>query len=85
MKTAASEEASTAYVLGKHDCTHVAKEALNAGGLKNGEASEVTRTQGRSEIEYKSTENNYFPAAKQAATETKNPGTRIDEQLKLKQ
>ena len=85
MKTAAGEEASTNYVLGKQDCTHVAKEALDAGGLKNGEKSDIIRYQGKSEIPYKSTENNYFPAAKQSATEKKNPGTRIDEQLKLKQ
>lgn len=85
MKTAASEEASTAYVLGKQDCTQVPKEALNAGGLKNGETSEVTRTQGKSEIEYKSTQVNWMPAAKQAAIEKKNPGTSIDEHLKLKQ
>jgi len=85
MKAAAGEEAKTAYVLGKQDCTHVAKQALDAGGLKNGEKSEVTRYQGKSEIPYKSTENNYFPTAKQAATEKKNPGTRVDQQLKLKQ
>ncbi len=85
MKTAAAEEARTTYVLGKQDCTHVAKEALDAGGLKNGEKSEVTKYQGRSEIPYTTTENNYFPAAKQAATEKKNPGIRIDDLLKLLQ
>ncbi|MEI9811052.1 MAG: RHS repeat-associated core domain-containing protein [Bacteroidota bacterium] len=82
MKTAAATEAGTSYVLGFQDCTQVVTEALNAGGLKNGETSQITRIQGKSEIEYKSTENNWFPAGKQAEIEKSNPGVPIDANLK---
>ena len=85
MKIAAEKEAKTDYIILLQDCTHVAKVALEAGGLKNGEKSEVTRYQGKSEIPFKTTENNYLPTTKQAATEKKNTGTRIDDQLKLLQ
>lgn len=34
MKQAAGDEAGTSYRLGFRDCTHVAKKALDAGGLK---------------------------------------------------
>ncbi|MBE2231518.1 MAG: hypothetical protein IAE96_12795, partial [Chitinophagaceae bacterium] len=82
MKTAAAAEAGTAYILGFQDCTHVAKEALNAGGLNNGETSEITRIQGKSEIEYKSTQINWLPATKQSEIEKSNPGVGVDSQLK---
>ena len=37
MKNAASTEAGISYIAGLQDCTHVVKEALDAGGLQNGE------------------------------------------------
>ena len=82
MKAAAATETATSYILGVQDCTNVPEKALNAGGLKNGETSEVTQIQGKSEIPYKTTENNYFPATKQAEIERSNPGVQIDAQLK---
>ncbi len=82
MKAAAAEEAGTSYILGFQDCTHVAKEALNAGGLNNGETSEITRIQGKSEIEYKSTQINWLPATKQSEIEKSNPGISVDGKLK---
>jgi RHS repeat-associated protein len=82
MKAAASKETSTSYILGVQDCTNVPEKALNAGGLKNGQTSEVTQIQGKSEIEYKTTERNYFPAAKQSEIERSNPGVHVDAQLK---
>ena len=81
MEAAATKEAGGSYEVGCHDCTHVAKEALNAGGLKNGENSEVTVSQGKSDIEYKSTETNWTPAAKMSEIERSNPGVSIDSQL----
>jgi RHS repeat-associated protein len=81
MKVAAADEASTNYVLGFKDCTHVVKKALNAGGLNNGEQSLVKRYQGKSEIEYYTYENNWMPAAKQSEIVRSNPGTSIDNQL----
>lgn len=81
MKVAAGEEAETSYILGFKDCTHVAKEALDAGGLNNGETSEITRYQGKSEIEYKSRENNWWPRSKQNAIEKQNSGTRVDMEI----
>jgi RHS repeat-associated protein len=83
MSEAASSEAyGVGYILGVHDCTTVVKAALDAGGLKNGETSEVTVTQAKSGIEYKTTEINWFPAAKQNEIERSNPGVSIDTQLK---
>ena len=82
MKAAAAAEARTSYILGAQDCTNVAEKALNAGGLKNGETLVVTQIQGKSEIEYKTIVNNYFPTTKQAEIERSNPGKKIDGQLK---
>jgi RHS repeat-associated protein len=81
MKTAASLETASSYILGVRDCTNVVEKALNAGGLKNGETTEVTQIQGKSDIEYKIKVGNFFPAPKQAEIEKNNPGAPIDRQL----
>ncbi len=81
MNAAAEKETATSYILGSQDCTGVPTKALDAAGLKNGETSEVTTIQGKSEIEYKTTESNFFPATKQAEIERSNPGVQVDGQL----
>ena len=83
MKVAAGKEVSTDYNLGSHDCTQVVTETLNAGGLKNGETTETPKAHPVSGEMTTSKTSNWFPAGKQSAVERKNPGTRIDNKLKL--
>ena len=80
MKTAASSEASSSYILGFQDCTHVVKKALEAGGLKDGESTGMGITRNDTGEEYKS--GNWMPATKQAEIEKRNPGVGIDSRLK---
>jgi hypothetical protein len=65
-----------------NQCTRVVKNALDAGGLKNGEKSKVTKYQGKSDIPYQTTEENYLPITKQEEIERSNKGTKIDEKIK---
>jgi RHS repeat-associated protein len=75
MKTAAAKEASSSYVLGSFDCTHVAARALDAGGLKNGETSKHPL------VIFDDTQN-FLPSEKQREIEKSNVGTSVDAQLK---
>jgi RHS repeat-associated protein len=79
MKTAAAKETASDYNLGFNDCTHVATEALDAGGLKNGETAETGRYNGKTGEPI--VEMNFFPSAKQATIENKNTGVQVDAQL----
>jgi len=69
-------------ILSGNQCTRVAKNALDAGGLKNGETSKVTKYQGKSDLPYQTTEENYLPATKQTEIERSNKGTKIDDKIK---
>ncbi len=65
-----------------NQCTRVVKNALDAGGLNNGEQSTFIKYQGKSDMPYKTTEENYLPATKQKEIERSNKGVKIDAKIK---
>jgi RHS repeat-associated protein len=79
MKTAAAKEAGTSYILGFQDCTHVVKEALDAGGLKNGEVTSTGIGNNATGESYKSA--NWLPSSKQKEIERSNSGVDVDGKL----
>jgi RHS repeat-associated protein len=80
-EAAAIETTQVGYFLGFHDCTHVVKKVLDAAGLNNGETSELTINQAKSQVAYKTIVRNWLPAAKQSSIRNRNPGINIDKQL----
>nr|WP_238354341.1 RHS repeat-associated core domain-containing protein [Fulvivirga marina] len=67
MKAAADAKTKESFSLFSSNCTHGCKEALDAGGLNNGESTDGSK--------------NYLPQTKQEEIERSNKGTDIDDQL----
>lgn len=82
MNKAAKETVEEGYSLFTNNCTDVPTNALDAGGLKNGETSNGGSVDvpiiGKVSLDTK----NIKPSSKQKAIEENNKGQRIDEQLK---
>ena len=78
MKERAKETFETPYSIVKgNQCTSVVKNALDAGGLKNGE---ITRT--NPGMPYAADKKNNFPIDKQKEIEHSNNGKKIDDKIK---
>jgi len=67
-----------------NNCTHNVKDALEAGGLENGEYTEKEIENPRTYAKSKVKIPNFMPQAKQQEIERKNDGRRVDETLKRK-
>ncbi len=82
MNEAAKETVKDGYSLFTNNCTDVPKNALDAGGLRNGETSNSGSVNipiiGKVSLDSK----NFTPSSKQQTIEENNTGKRIDEKLK---